>query len=134
MTGYANTLSGSSDIIITGASSATNNAIFAGTVTWTGRLILNITSTGTLNLTSAGKLSGIFFIYCPTNAGTISLQDNLDLSSVAASICIQLNGGSFNTNGYSKTLVLWEGQDYINIGEWTDLDVELRIKELLNVT
>lgn len=39
----------------------------------------------------------------------------------------------FNSNGYSKTLVLWEGQDYINIGEWTDLDVDLRIKELLNV-
>jgi hypothetical protein len=39
----------------------------------------------------------------------------------------------FNSNGYSKTLVLWEGQDYSNIGEWTDLDVDLRIKELLNV-
>jgi hypothetical protein len=39
----------------------------------------------------------------------------------------------FNPNGYSKTLVLWEDQDYINIGEWTDLDVELRIKKLLNV-
>lgn len=39
----------------------------------------------------------------------------------------------FNSNGYSRTLVLWEGQDYINIGEWTDLDVDLRIKELLNV-
>lgn len=39
----------------------------------------------------------------------------------------------FNSNGYSKTLVLWEDQDYINIGEWTDLDVELRIKKILNV-
>lgn len=40
----------------------------------------------------------------------------------------------FNTNGYSRILVLWEGQAYINIGDWTDIDVDTRIKELLNVT
>lgn len=27
-------------------------------------------------------------------------------------------------------LVLWEGQDYINIGQWTDQDVNNRIIEL----
>jgi hypothetical protein len=40
----------------------------------------------------------------------------------------------FNTAGYSRILVLWEGQAYINIGDWTDSDVDTRIKELLNVT
>lgn len=26
---------------------------------------------------------------------------------------------------------LWDGQDYINIGQWTDTDVQNRIKELI---
>jgi hypothetical protein len=30
-----------------------------------------------------------------------------------------------------KPLVLWEGEAYIEIGNWTDEDVENRIKELL---
>ena len=40
----------------------------------------------------------------------------------------------FHTSGLKRDLILWEGQDYINIGDWTDLDVENRIKDLLNVT
>lgn len=40
----------------------------------------------------------------------------------------------FSSTGLTRLLTLWEGQDYINIGDWTDLDVENRIKELLNVT
>lgn len=39
----------------------------------------------------------------------------------------------FNTMGYIKTLILWEGQEYINIGQWTDSDVDVRIKQLLNL-
>lgn len=40
----------------------------------------------------------------------------------------------FNTNGYSKNLILWEGDSYTQIGQWTDQDVDNRIKELLNLT
>jgi hypothetical protein len=40
----------------------------------------------------------------------------------------------FSSTGLSRELVLWEGQDYINIGQWTDSDVDTRIKELLNVS
>ena len=40
----------------------------------------------------------------------------------------------FSSTGLSRELVLWEGQDYINIGQWTDSDVDVRIKELLNVS
>lgn len=40
----------------------------------------------------------------------------------------------FNSLGFSRNLILWEGQDYINIGDWTDSQVDLRIKELLNVS
>ncbi len=40
----------------------------------------------------------------------------------------------FSSTGLSRELVLWEGQDYINIGQWTDDDVNNRIKELLNVS
>lgn len=39
----------------------------------------------------------------------------------------------FNQNGYTKELLLWEGQDYINIGDWVDSDVNSRIIELLNL-
>jgi hypothetical protein len=39
----------------------------------------------------------------------------------------------FNENGYTKELILWEGQDYINIGDWVDSDVNSRIIELLNL-
>jgi hypothetical protein len=34
-----------------------------------------------------------------------------------------------NTNN-SKQLILWEGQEYDNIGQWTDLDAHNRIKFL----
>lgn len=40
----------------------------------------------------------------------------------------------FSSTGLSRDLILWEGQDYINIGNWTDSDVDIRIKELLNVS
>ena len=39
----------------------------------------------------------------------------------------------FNQNGYTKELLLWEGQDYINIGDWVDSDVNSRIIELLGL-
>ena len=39
----------------------------------------------------------------------------------------------FNSRGYTKTLILWNGQEYINIGQWTDSDVDARIKQLLNL-
>lgn len=39
----------------------------------------------------------------------------------------------FNSMGYTKTLILWNGEEYINIGQWTDSDVDDRIKQLLNL-
>ncbi len=36
--------------------------------------------------------------------------------------------------GYIKTIILWSGQDYINIGQWTDSDVDNRIKQILNIS
>jgi hypothetical protein len=39
----------------------------------------------------------------------------------------------FSETGLTKLLTLWSGEDYINIGQWTDNDVINRIKELLNV-
>lgn len=40
----------------------------------------------------------------------------------------------YDSGGYSKVITLWEGQDYIDIGEWTDSNVDSRIKEILNLT
>jgi hypothetical protein len=39
----------------------------------------------------------------------------------------------FSETGLTKLLTLWSGEDYINIGQWTDNDVINRIKELLKV-
>jgi hypothetical protein len=39
----------------------------------------------------------------------------------------------YSSHGLTKLLVLWEGQDYVNIGDWTDAQVDARIKELLQV-
>ncbi len=36
-----------------------------------------------------------------------------------------------NVMGYDKVLVLWEGQAYINIGNWTQDQANARILELV---
>ena len=36
-----------------------------------------------------------------------------------------------NVKGYDKVLVLWEGQSYIDIGNWTQDQANARIIELL---
>lgn len=50
----------------------------------------------------------------------VSLTDNG--SSVEALISI---------NNETKFITLWQDKDYINIGQWTDIDVSERINELL---
>lgn len=42
---------------------------------------------------------------------------------------------SFGTpDGYTRDLILWSGDDYVNIGQWTDQQAIDRVKELLNVS
>ena len=81
-----------------------------------------------LNLTTVNSIAVITREEVMVDTDRISIDI---LSDNGQSVTARIS--FFNSNGYSKTLVLWEGQDYINIGEWTDLDVDLRIKELLNV-
>jgi len=38
---------------------------------------------------------------------------------------------SFIGTQYSKVIILWEGESYTNIGQWTDEDVNARILELI---
>ena len=55
----------------------------------------------------------------------LSVTDNAE--SVVASIFF---------NGDDKTMLnitIWDGQDYIDIGQWTDANVDNRIKELLSL-
>lgn len=40
---------------------------------------------------------------------------------------VMLSHPSYNTN---KLMTLWEGQDYIDIGNWTDANVDTRMEEL----
>jgi len=45
-----------------------------------------------------------------------------DLSSVKAAVIV---------NDYSKVITLWEGEEYENIGDWTQEQANARIIELL---
>mgnify|MGYP000894121234 CR=1 FL=1 len=55
--------------------------------------------------------------------------DEIDLISVTD------NGTSvtaiISVNGESKCLILWEGTDYSEIGQWTDNDVKNILNEIL---
>lgn len=48
-----------------------------------------------------------------------------DMTKVVATITIS------DTNLNQIQLVLWDGQDYINIGQYTDEDITARIIELI---
>lgn len=47
--------------------------------------------------------------------------------------CVIATISFFNPGGYTKNLLLWEGESYIAIGQWTDEDVNTRISELLSI-
>ena len=51
----------------------------------------------------------------------------LSVTDTYSSVVAVVRLGSLQPN----ELILWEGQDYINIGQWTDTDVQKRILELI---
>jgi hypothetical protein len=57
-----------------------------------------------------------------------SIIDSQDYKNVITEVTL-----AYNENGYpiTKQLVLWEGEAYDAIGQWTDEQAEARIKELL---
>jgi hypothetical protein len=81
-----------------------------------------------LNLTSTKKVIIITKEEISIDTDKISIDSVIDTGySVISKVSF------FNENGYTKELILWEGQDYINIGDWVDSDVNSRIIELLNL-
>lgn len=81
-----------------------------------------------LILTSTTKVVIVTKEEIGINTDKISIDSVIDTgNSVISKISF------FNENGYTKQLVLWEGQEYINIGDWVDSDVNSRIIELLNL-
>jgi hypothetical protein len=81
-----------------------------------------------LNLTSTTKIIIVTREEVSIEVNKISIDSIIDSgNSVTSKISF------FNENGYTKQLVLWEGEDYLNIGDWTDSDVNSRILELLNL-
>jgi len=100
-TGYANTLSGTGNIVVIGATSATNNVILAGTNTMSGTINLSpSTASAIINFTSGGV--GVSFI-TSTPSGTSSsvvFQDNF--TSRATKTCtftIASSVGTTDLNG-----------------------------------
>jgi hypothetical protein len=81
-----------------------------------------------LNLTSTKKVIIVTKEEISIDTDKISIDSVIDTGySVISKVSF------FNENGYTKELILWEGQDYINIGDWVDSDVNSRIIELLNL-
>ncbi len=98
MTGYTGTLSGTANITVRGATASTNNIIFDGTITWTGLLRPQMTtSTATLNLTTNGKLLTGVSINGNASAFLV-LQDNLTFTA-AKTDQLLIDAGGLDLNG-----------------------------------
>ena len=54
--------------------------------------------------------------------------DNPNTKTVQVNILIGKNSAG---DAVYKLLILWEGEEYDTIGQWTETDAENRIKELL---
>jgi hypothetical protein len=94
MTGYVNTLSGSSAITVIGAATSTDVVKFAGTITWTGTLNLNPTAADTnIQLTSSGKTIANI-TQNGNNAGDVYFID-----AVTVTTAITLTNGVLHTDG-----------------------------------
>ena len=82
MTGYTYTLSGSSNITVIGATSATNACLFAGTITWTGMLVISpTTSTSQINITNGGMTTCGGMTISATAASPIYFLDAINISA-----------------------------------------------------
>ena len=56
--------------------------------------------------------------------------DNPNLKTVTATILIGRNGVG---DSVYKTYILWEGEEYDKIGQWTENDAEIRIQDIFNI-
>jgi hypothetical protein len=76
----------------------------------------------------------------------IELETEKNVTAIQEVICVtdkiyisnitdtgQLVLANINVKEYNISLVLWDGDDYISIGQWTDEQAENKIKELLNI-
>lgn len=67
----------------------------------------------------------------PPTIVTITKINKVIISDDGSSVTAKLYNDT-NYMGYNPyELILWAGQAYIDIGNWTDTDIEKRIKELL---
>jgi hypothetical protein len=81
-----------------------------------------------LNLTGTNQVTVV------TREEVVLETDKISIDSITdTGLAVTARVSFFNAGGYSRELTLWEGQAYVDIGNWTDADVDLRLKELLNV-
>lgn len=113
MTGYANTLSGTSQIRISGSPGTTQNCIFDGTITWTGNLSLQPgSSTSFINFTTNGTLFTTISILTGGGTDLVILQDNLSFSASKTNYIllgnsgIDLNGKTISGNSATNRLLI----------------------------
>jgi len=113
MTGYTGELSGTKTLNIVGSAGATNNCIFAGTITWTGTLLFSPASTAIINFTTNGKMFQSVYIGGNSGISTIVLQDNLSFAAskttsltIAASNSLDLNGKTISGNSSTNRVLI----------------------------
>jgi hypothetical protein len=58
---------------------------------------------------------------------TIEIVEMTD-SPITKKVTVRIKGSS--PSKFQKNIVLWQGDEYDAIGQWTDQDVEDRIKEI----
>lgn len=76
-----------------------------------------------VTLTQERTINTVYGIPITTN--TLTLTNALDMwSSKRVEVFIQELG---------KSVLLWSGTDYDNIGQWTDADVNTKVLELFDI-
>lgn len=76
-----------------------------------------------INLESTKAVNAVQSISIDTNQISVpSINDTGE--SVYANVIV---------GEYNLAITLWSGEDYVNIGQWTDEQAEYRIKQILNV-
>ena len=104
MTGYTGTLSGSTQLNISGAASTTTNVILAGTYTHTGQLYfqLPISSSRVINFNPSGITSGgLCGLQLHPQSNTINFTGNATFTNLTSCGISIETSGTINVGGYS---------------------------------
>ena len=104
LTGYAGTMQSTFSITVQPAA-GTVNCKFAGTITWTGTLLLNPQGTAIINLTTNGAHIQAITEAATAGTGVVSIQDPLYVNALLTVTrgTLTTNNNSVSVNGFSSS-------------------------------